>query len=62
MVFVPVGQHDAEQFVLDGADRSKVRNNNVHAQMGIVRKHEAAVDHHHAARCFPQLAVEADFS
>ena len=59
MVFVPVGEHDAQQPVPDGADRAEMRDDHVHAQMRVVGKHEAAINHDHAAGRFPQLAVEA---
>ena len=62
VVLMPVGQHDAQQLVLDGAHRAEMRNDHVHAQMGVVRKHQPAVHHDHAALCFPELAVEADFA
>ena len=62
VILMPVRQHNAEQLVLDAADSAKVRDNNVHAKVGVVRKHEAAINHHHAAGGFPQLTVEADLS
>ena len=60
VVFVAVGQDDAQQFVAHGAHRAEMRDDHVHAQMEIIREHQAAVHHDHACGSLPQLAVETD--
>ena len=57
-----VGEHDAEEPVAHFAHRAEMRDEDIHAQMGVVRKHEAAVHHDHAVAAFPELAVETDFA
>ncbi len=62
VILMPVGEHDAQQPVLDGAYRAEMRNDHIHAQMGVVREHQPAIHHDHTAPCLPELAVEADFT
>ena len=62
VVFVAVGEYDAEHLFPFGEDGFQPGNDDVHAEQRVVGKHQAAVHQHHPLVGLPLLAVHADFA
>ena len=62
MVFMPVGQHHAQGAFAFREQGIEQRNDHIHAHLGIIGKHEAAINQHGPLSALPFLAVQTYFS
>ena len=62
VIFVAVGEHDAEHFFTFGKDGIQPGDDDIHAEQRVIGKHEAAIHQHNPLVGLPLLAVHADFA